>query len=155
MCSLTAIGIGLSVGGALMQGVQAQQMANYQAKAYEQQAQADAQASAFEAARERDKQRLMEASARAQVGASGVALQGSPTEVLAANSRQAQLDIKAIQYGSQLRQNNLKTQADISRFQGKQAMGASIFSAGSNFVSGLSQLYDPNRATRFGGSVFA
>lgn len=130
-------------------------MANYQAKAYEQQAQADAQASAFESAQERKKQELLQAQARAQVGASGVAVAGSPSEVLAANAKQNQLDLKAIQYGSTLRQNSLNTQASISRFSGKQAMGASLIKAGTGLVSGISNLYDPNKAVKFGGSVFA
>lgn len=91
---------------------------------------------------------------RAQVGASGVAISGSPAEVLTANARQGQLDIKAIQYGSQLRQNSLTTQAAISRFSGKQAVAASIFRAGGNLVSGLSGIYDPSKAVTFGKSAF-
>lgn len=152
---LTIAGTAVSAGGAIMQGQQQQQMANMQAKAYEQQAQADAQASAYEQRQEQRRQELLAANARAQVGASGVALQGSPTEVLAANARQGQLDIEAIRYGSQLRQNSLGTQAGISRFSGKQARAASFINAGSNLVSGLSNLYDPNKAVKFGGSAFA
>jgi cytochrome c biogenesis factor len=155
MCTIALIGIGLSVGGALMEGQQQKQMADMQAKAYEQQAQADAQAASFEQAQERHKQDLLQATARAQVGASGVAVTGSPTEVLAANARQNQLDIKAIQYGSQIRQNNLNTQASISRSSGKQAQTASIFKAGSNLVGGLSKIYDPNKAFSLGGSTLA
>lgn len=158
MCSILALGIAgtaISAFGSIAQGVQQQQMANMQAKAYEQQAQADAQASAYEAQQERRRQNLLAANARAQVGASGVALSGSPTEVLTANARQGALDIEAIRYGSQLRQNSLKTQADISRFSGKQAKTAGFINAGSNLVSGLSNLYDPNRAVKFGRSPFA
>lgn len=155
MCTIALLGVALSVGGALVEGQQQQAMANAQAKAYEQQATAEAQASAFEQAQERKKQDLLQAQARAQVGASGVGLAGSPTEVLAANARQGQMDIKAIQYSSQLRQNSLTTQADISRFSGNQAVGASIFKAGGKFVSGISQLYDPNKAVKFGGNPFA
>lgn len=140
MCSFALLGLGLSIGGSIVEGAQQQQMANAQAKAYEQQAQADAQASAFEQAQERKKQQLQQAAARAQVGASGVAIAGSPTEVLAANARQGQLDLKAIQYGSQIRQNNLRTQADITRYQGKQAFGASIFKAVSGGVTGLAKI---------------
>ncbi|WP_292402894.1 hypothetical protein [Mesorhizobium sp.] len=131
-----------------MQGQQQQQMANMQAKAYEQQAQADAQASAFEQAQERKKQDLLQAQARAQVGASGVAATGSPTEVMAANAAQNQLDLKAIQYGSQLRQNSLQTQADISRYSGKQAKTASIFQAGGNIFGGM-------KSIQFGNSAFS
>ncbi|MER8433541.1 hypothetical protein [Mesorhizobium caraganae] len=133
MCTLALLGLAgtaLSVGGALVEGQQSKQMANYQAKAYEQQAQADAQQAAFDQTQERHKQDLLQAQARAQAGASGVGIAGSPTEVLAANARQGQLELKTIQYGSQLRQNNLNTQAAISRFQGKQAVTASIFKAG-------------------------
>ncbi|WP_287223085.1 hypothetical protein [Mesorhizobium sp.] len=145
---LSVAGTALSAGGALMQGQQQQQMANMQAKAYEQQAQADQQASAFEQAQERKKQDLLQAQARAQVGASGVAVTGSPTEVMAANAAQNQLDLKAIQYGSQLRQNSLNTQADISRFSGKQAKTASTFEAGGNIFGGL-------RSIKFGNSAFS
>ncbi|TIP74583.1 MAG: hypothetical protein E5X53_02860 [Mesorhizobium sp.] len=154
MCTLALIGTALSVGGALVEGQQSKQMADYQAKAYEQQARADGQAAAFEQGQERHKQELLQAQARAQAGASGVGTSGSPTEVLAANARQGQLDIKAIQYGSQLRQNNLTTQAAISRFSGEQAVAASIFRAGGNLVSGLSGIYDPAKAVKFGKSAF-
>lgn len=154
MCTLALIGTALSVGGALVEGQQSRQMADYQAKAYEQQARADAQSAAFEQSQERHKQDLLLSQARAQAGASGVGIAGSPTEVLAANARQGQLDIKAIQYGSQLRQNNLTTQAAISRFSGKQAVTAGIFKAGGNLVSGLSGIYDPSKAVTFGKSAF-
>ncbi|TIP08059.1 hypothetical protein [Mesorhizobium sp.] len=155
MCTLALIGTALSVGGALVEGQQSKQMADYQAKAYEQQARADAQAAAFEQGQERHKQDVLQAQGRAQAGASGVAIAGSPAEVLAANARHRQLDIKAIQYGSQLRQNNLTTQAAISRFSGKQAVTAGIFKAGGNLVSGLSGIYDPTKAIKFGGSALS
>ena len=157
MCTLALLGLAgtaLSVGGALVEGQQSKQMADYQARAYEQQAQADAQQAAFEQGQERHKQDLLQAQARAQAGASGVGIPGSPTEVLAANARQGQMDLKTIQYGSQLRQNNLNSQAAISRFSGKQAVTGSIFKAGGNLVSRLSGLYDPSKAVTFGKSSF-
>jgi hypothetical protein len=154
MCTLALIGTALSVGGALVEGQQSKQMADYQAKAYEQQARADAQSAAFEQSQERYKQDLLKSQARAQAGASGVGISGSPTEVLAANARQGQVDLDAIQYGSRLRQNNLNSQAAISRFSGKQAATASIFKAGSSLVSGLSGLYDPTKAVTFGKGSF-
>lgn len=153
--SMGIIGAVVSGAGALIQGQQQAQMAEMQAKAYEQQAQADAQASSYEASREKHRQELAAAAARAQVGASGVAFSGSPTEVLLANAGQAELDISAIKYGSQLRQSQLGTQAAISRFSGKQARVAGFINAGSNLIGGLSNLYDPNRATRLGRSEFS
>lgn len=149
MCTLVALGIigtAISAGGALMEGQQQKQMADMQAKADEQQARAEAQSAAFEQSQEKHKQDLLQAAARAQVGASGVATTGSPSEVLAANARQNQLDLKAIQYGSQLKQNSLNTQADIARYGGQQAQTASIFKAGSNLISGI-------KSVKFGGSA--
>jgi len=157
MCTIALglIGTAISAAGAVMQGKQAEAMANYQAKVYERQAVQEAQASAYEVARERRRQDMLQAAARAQVGASGVALQGSPTSVLAANAREGQLDIQAIRYGSQLRQNNLRAQAGISRFEGRQARTASFIDAGSRIVGGLSGAYGAMRAVKFGQSSFS
>lgn len=154
MCSLELIGMAISAGGALMQGVQDKQLADYQAKAYEQQARADAQSAAFEQSQERSKQDLLEAQARAQAGASGVGIAGSPAEVLAARARQGQVDLDAIQYSSILRQNNLHGQAATSRFSGNQALTTSIFKAGNSLISDLSSLYRPANAVKLGTNVF-
>jgi len=154
MCTLALLGTVLSVGGALVEGQQSKQMADYQAKVYEQQAQADAQQATFDQSQERHKQDLLQAQARAQAGASGVGIAGSPTEVLAANARQGQVDLNAMLYGSKLRQNNLQDQAAISRFQGKQAVTSSIFNAGGALVGGLSKIYDPTKAVTLGKNVF-
>ncbi len=150
MCTLTLLtiaGTAISAGGALAQGQQAQQAADMQAKAYQQQAQADAQASAYEQQRERHKQDLLQAAARAQVGASGVGLKGSPTEVLAANAREGQLDIAAIRYGSQLRQNGLQTQGQIAQYSGKQAKTASYIAGADALASGM-------KSIKFGSNPF-
>ncbi|MFI0847787.1 hypothetical protein [Mesorhizobium sp. IMUNJ 23232] len=108
------------------------------------------------------KQGLLSANARAQVGASGLALAGSPTEVLTTNAGQAALDIQAIQYGSQLRRNNMRDQAAISRFSGRQAKIAGYIDGASALTSGMSKMYDPSRteydpsrAVIFGLSPFA
>jgi len=154
MCTLALLGTVLSVGGALVEGQQSKQMADYQAKVYEQQAQAEAQSAAFEQGQERRKQDLAQAQARAKAGASGVGIAGSPTEVLAANARQGQMALKSIQYSSQLHQNNLIDQAAISRFQGRQAVTGSIFSAGKALVGGLSDIYDPTKSVTFGKGPF-
>ena len=154
MCTLALLGTAISVGGALIEGRQQNQAAGYQAKAYGQQAQADAQSAAFEQSQERHRQDLLLSQARAQAGASGVGIQGSPAEVLAANARQGQLDLKAIQYGSALRRNTLDSQAALARFSGRQAAAASIFKAGGSLMSGLSRLYDPTKAVTFGKGAF-
>lgn len=152
MCTLAALTIAggvISAGGALMQGKQAQVMAEAQARAQEQAALNEANASAFEMAKERRAQEKAHGAAIAQIGASGVALAGSPTEVLAGQARENEMSVRAIAYSSALRQNQLRSQADITRFQGKQARTASYLTAGSELLSGAT------RAVQFGGSPFA
>lgn len=159
MCSISLVlglvGTAVSVAGSVAAGNQQQALAEAQAQALEQSKEADQKASAFEQMQERRKQDLAQANARAQVGASGVGFQGSPAAVLTANAGQGQLDIEAIQYGSHLRQNNLTTQAGITRLQGKQAKQAGIINGISAGISGISNLFDPNKAIKFGSSAFA
>lgn len=152
---LAVAGTAMSVGGSLIGGAQAQAGHEAQARSYEQQARSDAIASAYEQRKERRQQDLATAAAIAATGASGVALKGSPTAVLAANAREGEMEIQAIGYSSQIRQNALTDQAAISRWSGGQARTASFINAGSSFVSGVSQLYDPNRAIRLGTNPFA
>lgn len=158
MCTFAALavaGTGLSAAGRLIQGRQEEALAEYQARAIEQEAELDRRATGFEMAREIRKFQGFQGSAIAKAGASGVALQGSPSEALTANAAEHALDLEAIRYGSQVRTNKLKTQADISRFQGRQSRTASYIGAATNAISGLSNLYDPSRAVRFGPSRFA
>lgn len=145
MCTLALLGTALSVGGALAQGQQQKQMADHQARSYQQQALADAQGAAIDMRRERHKQDLLQAQARAQAGASGVGIAGSPTEVLAANARQGQVDLDAMLYATRLRQNTLNNQAALSRFSGRQAVATSFLNAGSALVGGLSKIQDPTK----------
>jgi len=136
------IGTAVSAAGSIMEGDAARAAGDLQEQAYKQQAQADKQAAAFEMQRERYQQDLAAGRARAQVGASGVAFQGSPTGVLTAQAREGQLDLEAIRYGSRLRQNQLRTQGQIAAFGGQQAQTAGYISAGT-------------KAVRFGTSIFA
>lgn len=161
MCAIGLLmlaGTAIQAGGAIMQGNQQAALAEAQAQAQEQAALADARASDFEVMQETRKQGLLSANARAQVGASGVALAGSPTEVLTSNAGQAAFDIQAIQYGSQLRRGQMLDQAAISRFSGKQAKQAGYIAGASALTSGMSKLYDPDRAVLLGSpfnNIFA
>lgn len=152
---LSVAGTAVSAAGAIAQGRQQAALAEAQAQALEQQAKAEQASSSFEAMKEARQSSLAQSSARAAVGASGLGFQGSPTAVLSANAAQSQLDLDAIRWGSTIRQNNLGTQAGISRMQGRAAKQAGMFGAAGAIVSGASQLYDPARALRLGQSPFA
>jgi hypothetical protein len=145
----------LSAFGSIMQGNQAaaageaQQAANYQA------AENERLASGYEATRVADRNRRAAAAALTQVAGSGLTLTGSPTEVLADNAIQSQMDIDAIRFGSTIKQNNLRLQGDLAKMQGDQRQQAGFIGAATNVASGLASLYTPRSAVKFGGSAFA
>jgi hypothetical protein len=148
MIGLQLAGTAVSAAGQIAQGKNAELMGNLQQQAYNQQADAVGKASTFEQMQERRKQELAQSNARAQVGASGVGFAGSPTEVLAANAGQNELDIAAIQYGSTLKQSQLRTQGAIAAYQGQQGKQAGYIGALGTTISGL------GKAVQIGVSPF-
>ena len=82
MCSISlalmAAGTAVQAGGQIAQGRTAQALSYAQASEYERQAEAERRSSAYEQMREHHKQDMMAASARAQIGASGVGGAGGP-----------------------------------------------------------------------------
>lgn len=136
MC-FALVAMGLQFAGSIAQGNAAKASADAQAAAYDQQAEATQKAGAFEAMQTDRKNRLAQSSARAQVGASGLGFQGSPTEVLSAQAGENQLELESIQYNSRLNQNNLRTQAGITRFEGKQAKTASRIKAAGDLATNI------------------
>jgi hypothetical protein len=145
----------LSAVGSIMQGNAAAATGEAQQAAYRQSAEYERQASGYEATRVAEKNRRAASAALVQVAGSGVTLTGSPTEVLADNAVQSQMDIDAIRFGSTIKQNNLLTQGDLAKMQGDQKQQASYIGAATNVASGLTQLYTPSKSIRFGGSAFA
>lgn len=150
LMGLSLAGTAISAAGQIAQGQTANAMSKLQQQAYEQQADNTQRASSYEQMQTLRKQELVAANARAQVGASGVALAGSPTEALLANAKQDQLDIQAIQFGSTLKQNQLRTQGQIARFSGEAAKTA-------GYIAGVSTLFSGTaKSVRLGmGSEFS
>lgn len=156
MCELTTALLGLSLAGTAVsaagqvaQGEQAAAMGQLQQQAYDQQARNTQSAASFEQDKERRKSELVAANARAQVGASGVALSGSPAEALIANAGESELDIQAIQWNSGMKQDQLRTQGSLARYSGDAAQTAGYISGASTLLSGGAQ------AIRMGRSPFA
>jgi len=149
MVGLSLAGTAIQAAGQIAQGENANEMGQLQQKAYDDQARAQAKASAYEQMQERRKQDLLLASGRAQVGASGVSFEGSPSDVLASNAAQGEMDIRAIEFGSTMKQNQLRTQGALARRQGQQAETAGYIAGASTLFSGAS------RAVQMGRSPFA
>ncbi len=145
----------LSAVGSVMQGNAAAEAGDAQQAAYRQAAEAERVSSEFEVSRTAEKNRRATSAALVQVAGSGVSLTGSPTEVLADNAIQSQMDIDAIRFGSKIKQNNLITQGDLAKMQGDQKQQAGYLGALTSVGSGLTQLYTPRNSIKFGGSTFA
>lgn len=155
LIGLQLAGTAVSAFGQISQGNTAAEMGKLQNQAYQQQAKSVETASAFEALQTRRKQELAEGNARAQVGASGVAVEGSPTEVLTANAGQGELDIQAIMFGSKVKSNQLLTQGNIAEWSGGKAQTAGYIAGASTLLTGTAQAFMPKNSVKFGQSVFS
>lgn len=155
LIGLQLAGTAVSAFGQISQGNTAAEMGKLQNQAYQQQAKSVETASAFEQLQTRRKQELAEGNARAQVGASGVAVEGSPTEVLTANAGQGELDIQAIMFGSKVKSNQLLTQGNIAEYSGGKAQQAGYIAGASTLLTGTAQAFMPKNSVKFGQSVFA
>jgi uncharacterized lipoprotein YbaY len=144
----------LSAVGSIMQGNAAADAGAAQQAAYNQAAENERLAAGYEATRVYDKGRRAQSAALVQVAGSGVSLAGSPTEVLADNAIQTQMDVDAIRFGSQIKQQNLRTQGDLAFMQGQQRQQAGYLGALTTVAGGLTQLYTPRASVRLGGSSF-
>lgn len=145
----------LSATGSIMQGNQAAAAGEAQKGAYYQAAETERQSSAFEATKVFERNRRATSAALVQTAGGGVALTGSPTEVLADNAAQTQLDIDAIRFGSQIKQGNLKTQGDLALMMGEQRQTAGYIGAATTAASTVASLYTPRNSIRLGGSTFS
>lgn len=144
----------LSAVGSIMQGNAAAEAGAAQQQAYQTAAEAERVSSEYEVSRTAEKNRRAASAALVQVAGSGVTLTGSPTEVLADNAIQSQMDIDAIRFGSKIKQNNLITQGQLAMMQGEQKQQAGFIGAATSVASGLTQLYAPRSSVKFGGSGF-
>lgn len=145
---------GLQAMGSIMQGNAAADAGKAQQAAYNQAADNERLASGYEATRVYDRGKRAQSSALVQVAGSGVTLAGSPTEVLADNAVQTQMDVDAIRFGSQIKQNNLTMQGDLAAYTGQQKQQAGYLGAVTSVASGLTQLYTPKNSIKMGGSTF-
>jgi len=143
----------VSAAGTLVEGQAAADAGEAQQQAYNMAAEQDRRAANYEMANTIRQQQYDRSSRIAQAGASGLALSGSPTEVLVAQAAEDALRIQEIQYGSRIRQNNLRTQGKLADVAGEQAQIGSLFGAGSTLLQGASNA--ASMAVKMGTSEFA
>ena len=135
--AIQAVGTAFSVIGALNQGRQANDAAQYNAAVANNNAIAARQQAEANAAAQQRKARLQIGSMRASYGASGVGLEGSPLDVIEQSAAMAELDRQNILYGGQLKSQGYQATAGLELMRGEAAVTGSYFNAGSALLTGM------------------
>lgn len=73
---------------------------------------------------------------RANYGASGITMEGSPLDLMEASIANANRDSLNIRYKGEMEARNTEFQAKLSEFQGQSARNASYFQAASSLIGG-------------------
>lgn len=135
-----AAGMAVQTVGSMRDGAAQAEVGRANQRVADQAAQTEREIGAFNVARERRVLRRQLGEQRAAAGAQGTALIGQPVDILAASERQAELDLQAIRFDSELRARNLETQADFRRFEGRQARQTGFTRAGTALLTGGSRI---------------
>jgi hypothetical protein len=136
---ISAVGTGISVIGALNQGQQAKNAAQFNAQQAQNNALASRQQAEANAAAQQRAARLKLGSMRAAYGASGITMEGSAMDVLEASAATAELDRQNILYGGELKSGGYQSTAGLELMRGENAETGSYFSAGSALLSGAAK----------------
>ena len=96
---------------------------------------------AYDEQMHRDRVQKLLSTQRALYGKSGVEMSGSPLLTMEDTASQGELDALAIRYGGDVAAAQNRSQANLSRMQGSNAMTAGYFSAGSTLLQGASSYY--------------
>lgn len=116
-------GIG-NVAAAHWEAESAKQAATYNAAQLEEEAKQTILVAKANEERQRTESSAIQAQSRANIGASGVQMEGSPLEVLAFNAGQQELAAMQIRYEGEREAWKMRTGADVTKWQGKQAQVA-------------------------------
>lgn len=137
MC-LAIVGALVGLAGSVVSGAAAASAAQQEAennravaKQQERQAEINVQTGVYEAARTEDTVRRTTGAQRAGFAANGIALEGSAYDVIDDTAREGALDVAAIKWNSDLKADNNKYEAKISRIKGN----AAERSAGAAFLA--------------------
>lgn len=133
----TLAGTAMSAIGAIQQGNAAKAQASLQSGVLQQQAAGERRQAAADERDFRANQSRVLAARRAAMGASGVSqVSGSPLLVAEDFASEAELQALRIRGGGEIRATRAEQQAQLQRFQGRQAQTAGFLRSGSLLLSG-------------------
>lgn len=136
--AIMAVSMGMQVMSGLAQAGAQSDAGDLQAQAYEQQIEANEQALALREENERVRRRKQISAARAASGASGRdPNMGSTLDVLGDIARVSAFNVFDDRFETRQKNNSLSFQADLSRFQGRQAATNTILSTAANVFGNI------------------
>lgn len=138
--ALAAGGVAMSAIGSIQQGKQAQAAAKFNADMMNRNAAIARQQAAAEEEKQRRLGYMRQGAARAAYGASGVAIEGSPLDILEQSAAQEELDALNIRYRGAIGAQSAEGQAALSGMRGEAAMQAGYMGAGSAILMGGSKM---------------
>lgn len=134
--TISTVGTIVSTVGALSQGFASADASSYNAKLAQQNAVASRQQAAASARTADIEARKRLGAIEANVGASGVSMEGSPLDILQESARAAEMDRLNILYGGEVRARGYENTATLDRFKGDAAETAGYLSAGRELMGG-------------------
>ena len=145
----------ISAIGAINQGQQAKDAANYNAAVANNNAIAARQQAAANAAAQERKSRMQLGSIRAGYGASGITMEGSAMDVLEASAATAELDRQNILYGGELKAGGYESTAGLELMRGEHAVTSSYYAAGGALLRGAGSAMGGSSSSYGDGSADA
>ena len=130
---------GFSAYGAIQQAQAQKQAAQFNAKLNERNATVALDQAHADALRVRRNAAQVLGAATAGYGASGVALEGSPLDVLGASAEQASLDESTVRYKGTLKAMGYHSNAELERFAGETAERQGYLNSASALLTGVGQ----------------
>lgn len=143
-------GAALSAYAAVQQANAQKQAAQFNAKLNERNATVAVQQAGADALQVRRQAAQAQGAAVAEYGASGVALEGSPLDVLGAGEQQAQLAESTVRYRGELKAMGYHSNAELDRMAGRTAERQGYLNAASALLTGVgraSSAYDGSSAS--------
>lgn len=151
MCgpALGILGAVVSAAGSLFSGMMQAQAYKAQAAQHERQAQIERDRGIFESQRERERHRRIAGEQRAAYLASGVALEGTPTDVIIDSGQENEIDVQTIKYGAQIREDNERFSAQMARMNAGHAMAGGAIGALSPLIGGFRSMGGTQLGSRY------
>lgn len=137
MVATSIIGAGVQAMGAMAQANAQASAAEYNAKVAERNATIAKQNAVQEEATKRRETRKVLGSQAAAVGASGLAMQGSPLDVLGETAAMGELDALTIRYNGDNNTESYRQDAQLERMKAKNARTAGAIGAASALIGGV------------------